>query len=213
MVIVGNGDIQDGLAAVIDAADFVVRFNDCLSFGAGGQRTDAVAVCNTGRPAKQMLGSPTWRQHPAVRAAAEIWSVRHPQKFTELRAPLAVSHPDLDDFCDDYTNEFSEFCADAGKTHRVVDKLIHDAVDTALTAYAPPPYVSPSSGMIVIADALAANPDAEISVAGFGHQGWEWHPFAAERQLVDRYEVEGRLRRLSASVAGADHSPYISGKR
>lgn len=196
IVIVGNGEIGEGSAAEIDAADFVVRFNDCRTFGSGGTRTDAVAVCNTGRPGKGMLGSAAWREHPAVQAAGEIWSVRDPEKFAQMRAPLAISHPELDDFCDDYTSEFSAFCADAGKTHRVVQKEIHDAVDAALSDYAPSPYVVPSSGMIVIFDVLAAHPDAEVAIAGFGHQGWEWHPFAAERKLVDRYMAEGRLRRL-----------------
>ena len=48
IVIVGNGEIGDGLAEAIDAADLVMRFNDCRSVGPGGERTDIVAVCNTG---------------------------------------------------------------------------------------------------------------------------------------------------------------------
>jgi hypothetical protein len=208
-MIVGNGEIEEGQAAFIDAADFVVRFNECRSFGAGGTRTDVVAVCNTGRPGKAMLGSATWREHPAVKAAGEIRSVRDPEKFAQLRAPLAISHPKLDDFCDDYTSEFNDFCAETGKVHRVVEKMIHEAVDAELRAYAPAPYVVPSSGMIVIADVLDAHPDADVSIAGFGHQGWEWHPFSAERQLVNRYVAEGRLRRL-VKVAEEGTSPYIS---
>ena len=207
-MIVGNGEIGEGHAAAIDAADFVVRFNDCRSYGAGGTRTDAVAVCNTGRPGKAMLGSPEWRGHPAVKAATEIWSVRDPEKFAALRAPLSVSHPGLDDFCDDYTSQFNGFCMDAGTTHRVLQKVIHEAVDAALSAYRPAPYVVPSSGMVVIADVLQAWPAAEVMLAGFGHVGWEWHPFAAERQLVDRYMDEGRLRRLDQVAAVAD-TPYI----
>lgn len=208
-MIVGNGEVGQGHAAAIDAADFVVRFNDCSSFGSGGKRTDVVAVCNTGRPGKAMLGSAIWREHPAVRAATEIWSVRDPQKFADLRPVLAISHPELDDFCDDHTSEFNAFCVDTGRRHRVVEKSIHDAVDLALGGFSPAPYVVPSSGIIVIADMLANYPDDEIVVAGFSHRGWEWHPFAAERQLVDRYEAEGRLRRLE-NIAGPGNTPYIS---
>lgn len=199
-MIVGNGEIGKGGAAAIDAADFVVRFNDCRSFGAGGTRTDAVAVCNTGRPGKAMLGSQAWREHASVKAATEIWSVRDPQKFAALRAPLAVSHPELDDFCDDYTNEFNDFCANSGKLHRVLHKSIHEAVDAELGAYQPAPYVVPSSGMVVIADVLAAWSKDDVAIAGFGHTGWEWHPFAAEKLLVDRYVTEGRLRRLEPAA-------------
>ncbi|MBX4926952.1 hypothetical protein ABID08_004682 [Rhizobium binae] len=200
IVIVGNGEVGEEQAGIIDAADFVIRFNDCRSYGAGGSRTDAVAVCNTGRPAKAMLGSRDWRTHPGVKSACEIWSVRDPDKFAAMRAPLAVSHPDLDDFCDDYTDAFSAFCAEAGKTHVVIDKSMHEAVDASLSAFAAAPYVVPSSGMIVIAEVLSKFPQAEVMLAGFGHVGWEWHPFAAERQLVQSYIAAGRLRRLGGKM-------------
>ncbi|PDT02738.1 Urease operon accessory protein [Rhizobium chutanense] len=199
-MIVGNGEVGEGMGGVIDAADFVIRFNDCRSYGAGGSRTDAVAVCNTGRPAKAMLGSSEWRSHPGVVAAREIWSVRDPEKFAAMRAPLAVSHPDLDDFCDDYTEAFDAFCAETGKTHVVIDKSVHEAVDASLSAFAPSPYVVPSSGMIVIAEVLNKFAEAEVMLAGFGHTGWEWHPFAAERQLVDSYIAAGRLARFGGKT-------------
>ncbi|WP_197486874.1 Urease operon accessory protein [Rhizobium bangladeshense] len=199
-MIVGNGEVGEGEAGIIDAADFVIRFNDCRSYGAGGSRTDAVAVCNTGRPAKAMLGSLEWRTHPGVVSAREIWSVRDPDKFAAMRAPLAVSHPDLDDFCDDYTEAFGAFCAETGKTRVVIDKSIHEAADASLAAFAPTPYVVPSSGMIVIAEVLNTYAEAEVMLAGFGHVGWEWHPFAAERQLVDSYIAAGRLRRLGGKM-------------
>ncbi|PDT27294.1 Urease operon accessory protein [Rhizobium sp. L9] len=196
IVIVGNGEIGEGQAGIIDAADFVIRFNDCRSYGTGGSRTDAVAVCNTGRPAKAMLGSPEWRAHPGVVSAREIWSVRDPEKFAAMRAPLAVSHPDLDDFCDDYTDAFAAFCAETGKAHIVIGKTVHEAVNDSLSAFEPAPYVVPSSGMIVTAEVLDKYAGAEVMLAGFGHVGWEWHPFAAERQLVDTYVAAGRLTRL-----------------
>jgi hypothetical protein len=63
--------------------------------------------------------------------------------------------------------------------------------------------------MIVIADVLENQPDDEVVIAGFSCRGWEWHPFAAERQLVDRYEAEGRLRRLE-NIAAPVNTPYIS---
>ncbi|MBY3561267.1 glycosyltransferase family 29 protein [Rhizobium laguerreae] len=199
-MIVGNGEVGDGISGIIDAADFVIRFNDCRSYGAGGSRTDAVAVCNTGRPAKAMLGSREWRAHPGVVSAGEIWSVRDPEKFAAMRAPLAVSHPELDDFCDDYTAEFSAFCADTGKTNVVISKSVHEAVDASLSAFSPAPYVVPSSGMIIIAEVLNTYAEAEATLAGFGHVGWEWHPFSAERQLVDCYIAAGRLKRLGGET-------------
>ena len=74
IMIVGNGLVPDAAAAVIDAADLVIRFNDCR--GAIGGKTDIVAVCNTGRPALAMLGGGRWKASAAVRQASAIWCVR-----------------------------------------------------------------------------------------------------------------------------------------
>ena len=132
---------------------------------------------------------------PAVVAATQIWSVRDPSKFAALRPRLAVAHPDLDDLCDDHTSGFVEFCARSGKAHRVIEAAVHDTVDRALAAFKPAPYVTPSSGMIVIADVLARFADSRVLLAGFGHTGWDGHPFAAERELVESYVAGGRVRR------------------
>lgn len=198
-MIVGNGEVPEGAAATIDAADLVVRFNDCRSVGRGGTRTDIVAVCNTGRPALAMLGGGRWKTSEPVRQAREIWSVRSAAKFAAMRAALAKTHPDLDDFCDDYTTGFETFARATGRRHRVVPIEAHERLEQDLARFAPPPYVAPSSGLVVIADILSdvASAGDEIVLAGFGHSGWEWHPFAAERRYVDAHAAAGRLRRLN----------------
>lgn len=50
--------MPQGVADLIDLSDIVIRFNDCRSMGAGGSRTDVVAVCNTGRPGREMSEGP-----------------------------------------------------------------------------------------------------------------------------------------------------------
>ncbi len=208
IMIVGNGDVPEGAAARIDAADRVIRFNECRNFGAAGSRTDVVAVCNTGRPARAML-SGAWRDSPAVRRCSEIWSVRDPQKFGEMRHALLVSHPELYDFCDDYTAGFAAVAEAGAKRHRVLSRDVHEAVERALLAFDPAPYVVPSSGMVVVAQVLAdvlADPDHDrdqIFVAGFSHQGWDGHPFAAERQLIEAHVASGKLVRLNPDTASS----------
>ncbi|OJF97819.1 Urease operon accessory protein [Pararhizobium antarcticum] len=197
-MIVGNGEIGPEHAAAIDAADLVVRFNDCRSYGAGGTRTDIVAVCNTGRPALSMLGGGTWKTNAAVRRASEIWCTRAPEKFKALRGDLAVRHPSLEDFCDDYSAGFSAFAAATGRRLFQMPAEAHAAVDDRLSATGAEPYVVPSSGMLVIDEILdrRAMPGDRVTIAGFGHQGWAGHPFAAEKRLVDSYIAAGRLQRL-----------------
>lgn len=200
IMIVGNGAVAEGAGAIIDAADFVIRFNLSRNAVRSGRRTDAVAVCNTGRPANEMLDGPEWRDSAPVRAAREIWSVREPEKFASLRPQLAVSHPELDDFCDDRTEDFARFAAENGKRHRIIPASVHEAADAALAPHAPGAYVVPSSGLVTLFKVLS-EPEfsgAEIILAGFSHEGWDGHPFAAERRLVASLAADGRLRLMDA---------------
>lgn len=200
-MIVGNGPVEEGAGDRIDQSDLVIRFNAVRNFHSAGRRTDVVAVCNTGRPAQAMLGSEDWLNGSAVAACREIWSVRDPAKFIDLRPRLALSHPELDDFCDDRTEDFAAFAASRAKRHRVIARSVHEGVDEALAAYRPEPYVVPSSGLIVVVHVLSseARSDDEVVVAGFTHQGWAGHPFSAEKRLIDDFVAAGRLARLSSA--------------
>lgn len=200
-MIVGNGPVAAGADRLIDLCDLVIRFNDSRNLGPAGVRTDVVAVCNTGRPAHQMVSSRQWREGPAVTACGEIWSVREPEKFRALRVRLAETHPGLDDFCDDRTADFAAFAAESGKVHKIIPACVHEAADEALSDHSPGPYVVPSSGMIVVTHVLGAADfrEDEVVIAGFGHRGWKGHPFSAERRLTETHVAAGRLKRLSVS--------------
>jgi hypothetical protein len=215
IMIVGNGPVPDGAAAVIDAADLVIRFNDCRSCGAGGDKTDIVAVCNTGRPALAMLGGGVWKTNAAVRQAHAIWCVRDAGKFETLRPQLAVTQPDLDDLCDDYTDGFRAFAKATGRNFHTVPASTHERVDAGLRQFDAGVYVVPSSGLIAIVEMLEhwQRPGDRVVLAGFGHAGWEWHPFAAEKKLVEDYICQGSLERLDPSIAYSQANPYISTER
>ncbi|MFB9912205.1 Urease operon accessory protein [Rhizobium paknamense] len=206
-MIVGNGDVAADAAPVIDACDMVIRFNGCRNFGPAGRRTDVIALCNTGRPAKAMLGDAEWRESEAVKAAHALWMVRDPAKFESLREGILANHPELDDFCDDYTDGFAAFCAAEGKQHVVIDGGVHEKADADLRAHDPDLRVVPSSGMIVITHLLTepAYRQDDIVLTGFSHEGWDGHPFAAEKRLIDAYIAEGRLSRLGPPHSSTSH--------
>lgn len=151
IVIVGNGSFSRGEARAIDGSDLVVRFNGCRSVGEGGRRTDIVAVCNTGRPAAAMIGNGEWRNSPAEKSAAEIWCVRETSRFAELKPVFAIQYPELNDFCDDYTESFASFATNTGKSFAVIPRRYHDLLDLELRGLMPGAYIVPSSGLITIA--------------------------------------------------------------
>jgi hypothetical protein len=199
IMIVGNGEIGEGLADIIDAAGLVMRFNDCRSVGVGGGKTDIVAVCNTGRPGKAMTEGASWACNKSVWLASSIWCVRDPAKFRSMRPDILRDHPELDDFCDDCTDGFADYARQNGKDFHIIPAATHEALDRTLAAHEPEPYVVPSTGAVAVAEFLAhyRKPDDEIFLAGFGHQGWDGHPWEAERRWVDDLIQRGQLARLS----------------
>ncbi|KRB51344.1 hypothetical protein ASE04_11225 [Rhizobium sp. Root708] len=197
IIIVGNGRVDRRFASTIDAADLVVRLDDCRSQGVAGTRTDIVAVRNFGQPARSVLESRKWQSQPAVQQATEIWGLNDPKKFNAIRPLVAVLHPELRDFCDDHSGEFDRLCAATSKVFRVVDERLHDWVDDALRFYGPGPYLVPSSEIILVAAVLDRFSGANVTIVGLEHSGPPYHPFAAERRLVDEYVAVGKLRRLA----------------
>jgi hypothetical protein len=201
VVIVGNGEIGEGLADIIDAADLVMRFNDCRSVGPGGGRTDIVTVCNTGRPGKAMTEGSGWACNKSVWLASSIWCVRDPRKFTTMRSDILKTHPELDDFCDDYTDGFADYSRQNAKDFHIIPASTHEALDRTLAVYRPAPYVVPSTGAVAIAEFLDhyRKPDDQVFLTGFGHQGWDGHPWEAEKTWMDDLVGRGELRRLGFS--------------
>lgn len=200
IAIVGNGEIAAGAADVIDRSDVVIRFNDCKSIGRGGEKTDVVAVCNTGRPGRTMVEEAAWQASPAVSQAAAIWSVRDPVKFAEMEPDLLRRWPELDDFCVDYSDGFAAIAASSGKEHLIIARAVHDELDRLLKIITADPYVCPSSGLLAIAYVLCLHEAVNdaVVIAGFTHEGWHGHPFHAEKQLVGAFEAAGRLNNLSS---------------
>ncbi|MGG7516533.1 Urease operon accessory protein [Allorhizobium undicola] len=212
-MIVGNGEVAADAAPFIDACDMVIRFNGCRNFGLAGRRTDIVALCNTGRPAKAMLEDETWRASEAVKAASALWMVRDPAHFEALRTGILARHPELDDFFDDYTAAFAGLCASQGKQHVVIPGAIHGEAVAQLRLHDGDPGVVPSSGMIVITHLLndPAYRQDKIMLTGFSHEGWEGHPFAAEKRLIDALVAAGRVSRLGSTHSSSSHSSTLHG--
>ena len=152
-----------------------------------------------------MLGGGMWKANAAVRRAGAIWCIRDAERFRVLRPQIESRHPDVDDLCDDYTDGFRAFARATGRDFHVVPASTHDSVDAQLSAFDPGDYVVPSSGLIVVAEVLAhwCGPGDRVLIAGFGHSGWEWHPFAAERRYVDDLVSKGRLQRLDHEYTSA----------
>ena len=61
-----------------------------------------------------------------------VASMTPADKFARMRGPLAMTHPELGDFCDDYTEGFARFAAETGKLNRILPASLHEAVEAEL---------------------------------------------------------------------------------
>ena len=130
-----------------------------------------------------------------------------------MRPDILRRHPELDDFCDDYTEGFANYARQNGKDFHIVPAATHEALDRTLGSFGPEPYVVPSTGAVAIAEFLThyRKADDQIFLAGFGHQGWDGHPWAAEKAWIDDLIHCGVLARLSTDnsrrhARGAHHA-------
>lgn len=194
--VVGNGPLSDKARHAIGGADYIIRFNDCRSDPEG--RTDAVAVCNTGRPARAMTREPAWIEIPAVAQAAELWCVREALVFSAMRDSILSRHPELSDFFDDHTESYRAIASARQKQLHVISGRTYDWLEKQLKQHGDGYYIAPSSGALVIAELLHRMSEQDcILLAGFSHQGWEFHPWAAEKRWVDALAAQqGVLRRI-----------------
>ena len=115
-----------------------------------------------------------------------------------MRPSILRDHPELDDFCDDYTDGFADYARQNGKDFHIIPAATHEALDRTFATFASEPYVVPSTGAVAIAEFLDhyRRPGDQIFLAGFGHQGWDGHPWAAEKGWVEDLIRKGKLRRL-----------------
>lgn len=190
LVFVGNAALSDDNIAFIEECDFVVRFNERNSMTGSG-RTDLLFATNIGRPAQRFC-----ERRPFIELSCDICFVRdegvHREHFEQVRSLYPeYSDADLDDF--------SEAIIEANHLER--EKVLRVPAQSnrltfeKLQATAKEPFYCPSTGIMAIEHVLSC-PDYlefEKHIVGFTFEGWEGHPWNAERALIAAHEEAGLL--------------------
>ncbi|POF34185.1 hypothetical protein [Roseibium marinum] len=164
--IVGNGPVSQADAALIDAADFVLRFNSAPACGAAGQRVDALML-NRARVYMSKRINPL-----ALHRSPEVW-------VNDIEENGRVDWL--------FERECRPRYLGFGPVTRARAHLKEfDALEQS----------NPTSGASIIAEVLDVYPEAEIHLFGFTHQGKQHtHDWDAERQWTERLCAEGRIVR------------------
>jgi len=199
LVIVGNAPLPRDLSAEVDAADFVVRFNEPKqSIGMSGTRTDLLMLAATSKPMQQRLRDPGFIQTPTFQAAKEVMLAYHPSIIRKYHPrPNILSR--LKGRRADWTEQTIEVIGCAGKEIRIMPPQFYLAGCRELgIAEENMRKIFPSTGFFGIWHMLGKCPEEswEAKICGFTWEGWKRHNWADERNLVEQKVKSGRISLL-----------------
>jgi len=196
LVVVGSAPLQIDYSALVDSADIVVRFNDCKNIGgASGYKTDILFVNNTGAPARRYIAERPFAQKSCCQSAT-IWFLRD----------SGIHHRHLEDMRSYFPNypasEFDDLTDEIIKANQLQERQTFRASEAfnadffkKLSSLTTTPFITPSTGILGL-EHVMENPvfaNYKIHVIGFGFEGWKGHPWSAEKKLINRYVLDGRL--------------------
>jgi len=184
---------------MVDAADTVVRMNDCKnSVGRSGRKTSILCINNCGAPARRYVDGAILRKIPICVEAREIWIPRE----SEVHRKHAARHQESAMLreSDDLT---SAILKANGLADRVVVRLtaalneqMFEAIQQARRRHAiADPAWMPSTGLLTVAGVLSDPRFSayHVHLVGYRFQGWAGHPWRAERTILAEQERNGRL--------------------
>ncbi|RIY02851.1 hypothetical protein D3218_04845 [Aureimonas flava] len=186
IAIVGNAPELGDRGEEIDAADWVVRFNNAAGFGeAAGRRVTHLALVNHGGQMREWLEDPGFLDRPAIRAAGTFL-------FPFARKP-ASDRPETEDGRD-WTEEAEARLAPLGVPVALLPATVQrEALALVRTPGGRP--AAPSTGFLVALHLLRRfGGTARIDVYGFGFGGWDGHDWSRERRWFEAMAAGGLLR-------------------
>lgn len=200
VVIVGNGVLLRDLSAEIDAAHFVLRFNEPkTSLGLSGSRTDLLMFATSSKQAWKSLQSTDFLNSAIFSATREVMFAFHPKIIRDFHPqPNILSR--LKSRRADATTRAIDVIGTAGKPIRIMPPQFYlngcKALDIPEGKMRE---VFPSTGFLGIWYILENFPRDEwdIKLCGFNWEGWKRHPWANEREWVQSRIASGALSSLA----------------
>ncbi|MBA8852020.1 hypothetical protein FHW20_002974 [Ochrobactrum intermedium] len=196
MIIVGNAPLPRDLSAEVDAADFVVRFNEPKqSIGMSGTRTDLLMLATSSKPMQRRLRDPGFVQTPTFKAAKEVMLAYHPSIIRKYHPrPNFLSR--LKGRRGDWTMQTIEVVGSAGKEIRIMPPQFYLAGCKELgVTEENVSKVFPSTGFFGIWYMLEKCPQEswDVKICGFTWEGWKRHTWGDERSWVEQKVKSGRI--------------------
>lgn len=202
VAIVGNGDIEPGYSDYIDGFDFVVRFNACRTYGMSGKKIDALCLVNTTDQGHFAL-EPSGIDCDADAATKLFWLARAPSVIKAEQARCVDSY--LASTWRDHTHALIEKRI-RGRAYEFIPERTYRVIEFELKKRGSTEFQQPSTGILGLTHALLTLKPKELVLFGFTHEGWKWHPWEAERHLIDFWGIQRASRRLAKRFQGSKNS-------
>ena len=199
LVVVGNASLGADYSRLVDAADIVIRINDCKNHnGKSGSKSTMICANNTGVPARRACARKPYLTNELCRAASEYWFPRSgPVHRTYIRQ-RAIEYPESEFV--DFSKQLVFHNQLEGKAItypsaefnvRVFNTLLAEMRRLGMMI----PFVCPSTGFLAIEYAMTSPRffDFRKHLLGFGFDGWKGHPWQVEQSVVAHYVRQSKL--------------------
>lgn len=199
-IIIGNGKLHSDVSAIVDDAEFVMRFNEPnLSGGMSGTRADMLMLAASSKAMQRRLVDPAFLESPAFKAVKEVVLVYHPGIIRQYHPkPNILSR--LKGRKADWSMQAIDLIGSAGKEIRIMPPqfYLHGCAALGITG-SRMREVFPSTGFLGICHVLLnfAEDEWEVKLCGFTWEGWKRHAWQEERRWVEEKIASGRVSMLS----------------
>lgn len=194
---VGNGPVAGDVAAAVDGADWVVRFNKAAGFGGRtGRRVDDLFLVNCGGQAHEWARDAAfWRSAQVAATRCVSLPVARHDRGSGMKAFARAAPADRDGV--NFERDMRRRLRRHPCRVRTMPETLRLSAISALARIEPRPDapIWPSTGFLALYwyDRLS-DADTRMVLFGYGFSGWPGHPWARERAWVmDRIRA-GRMR-------------------
>ncbi|WP_440054975.1 hypothetical protein ACSLBF_02120 [Pseudoalteromonas sp. T1lg65] len=193
ILILGNMPIARNLSDQIDGFDRVVRFNFCQGLPAHlGQKCTDLWLSSRGKQALKLAN-----QFPNIKVLEQLnvmFTDPKPSPFSQWALRLIRRRSGVD-----YAQMIAANLPSSANINRICSTQ-HASFMKHLLTFSEPGgnYYGPSSGTLAIHHFLQHYQN--VTIAGFGFEGWKRHPWQQEKNYVLQLISQHRIRLLASDV-------------
>jgi hypothetical protein len=189
ILIIGNGPVHKDISGIVESYERVVRFNQCAGLPSNlGKKCTDLWLSSRGREALKVAAD-----LPALvsNELQEVMLTDPPQNRLKQKFFRAINRKGSIDF--------TELLVKPLEPKYIINRLekpYHSRVLSHILELGTPEHKPAriSSGTIAI-DYFLKKYD-QISIAGFGFQGWKRHPWSLEKKYVEKLMLQDRIIKL-----------------